>query len=394
MIRKTVSLTTRCSSVYQRLLASSALIAAALIPAAAHAAGTLADTDITLNVSVNFKVDGVDQSKNATPAKVKVDRVINMTLVEAGVDDLRINVAPGTVRARASYKLTNSSNAAVSFRIEGTVLTNSTYTYTKDGKTINHQFDVTSPGVMFDTNKNGAFELGTDPSFALNQQVYFTLAPDTDITFWMFFNIPTNVKHNQTSLIIPLARAVSPSIAPTPGTLEGNSTTDIAATQGPDTDGVDTVLGELASPLSQAYDGMITAVSPVSVQAADLRKMQSLNPAVFEIENTNPGELLVPGAEINYCAGFYNSPSAAELKNFVLKFAMPSNISFDVNTPPRIGTYNIPEAEYSENKCTAATNMSTGSLIEEQDVGWVATGTIPTLSPGYAAVLLVKGKIK
>ena len=77
----------------QLLASASVLAAAALAASPALAAGTAAGTTITNNVTLNYKVGGVDQTAVSASDSFTVDRKVMLTVAEAG--SATTNVSPG-----------------------------------------------------------------------------------------------------------------------------------------------------------------------------------------------------------------------------------------------------------------------------------------------------------
>ena len=77
-----------------RLLASASVLAAAAFAASpAFAAGTTAGTTVTNNVTLDYKVGGIDQNQVTASDSFTVDRKVNLTVAEVGTTTT--SVTPG-----------------------------------------------------------------------------------------------------------------------------------------------------------------------------------------------------------------------------------------------------------------------------------------------------------
>src|SRR5215218_8055833 len=108
-----------------RLLASASVLAAAAVAASpASAAGTAAGTTVTNNVTLDYKIGGIDQNQVTASDSFTVDRKVNLTVSEVGTTST--TVTPGQTGAVTAFTVTNSSNAPLDFALAGTQLSGGT----------------------------------------------------------------------------------------------------------------------------------------------------------------------------------------------------------------------------------------------------------------------------
>ncbi|HEU0133204.1 MAG TPA: hypothetical protein VFR28_00125, partial [Allosphingosinicella sp.] len=99
-----------------RLLASVSVLAAAAVAATpASAAGTAAGTTVTNVVTLDYKVGGIDQNQISATDSFKVDRKVNLSVVESGTS--ATTVTPGQSAAITTFTVSNASNAPLDFAL-------------------------------------------------------------------------------------------------------------------------------------------------------------------------------------------------------------------------------------------------------------------------------------
>src|SRR3954464_5231501 len=140
----------------QRMLASASVLAAASFTASpAFRAGTTSGTTITNNVTLNYKVGGVDQTAVNASDSFLVDRKVSFTVSEVG--SATTSVSPGETNVVTTFSVANSSNASIDVALAASQLSGGTTTH---GGT--DTFDVTTVKIYIDTNGNGSLHKRTD----------------------------------------------------------------------------------------------------------------------------------------------------------------------------------------------------------------------------------------
>jgi hypothetical protein len=114
------------------------------------AEGTAAGTTVTNNVSLTYRVGGVDQNAVTASNSFVVDRKVNLVVAEVG--NATTSVSPGQVNAVTAFDVTNSSNAPLDLGLAATQLSGGT---AKHGGTDN--FNLADVKIFGDTNGNGSF---------------------------------------------------------------------------------------------------------------------------------------------------------------------------------------------------------------------------------------------
>lgn len=167
----------RAPFAFRRWLAAAGAAFLVLSSAAAHAAGTVAGTDI-----VNIAQATYDAPGGGTPVTIdsnivtiKVDELLDVTVVSSDPGD--VIVGAGWTAQVLTYQLTNSGNGSESFTLSADT--------TKPGD----EFDTTFEMVILDTNGNGVHDPGVDTIYTpgANDPV---LAPDESITLFILSAIP------------------------------------------------------------------------------------------------------------------------------------------------------------------------------------------------------------
>src|SRR5438045_1509833 len=141
-----------------RLGAVSLLVLAALAasPAYAASAGTLAGTDIVNTVTVNYNVGAVAQTPASASNTFKVDRKVNLTVVET--DGVTTTVsAPGKTSQVTGFTVTNLSNATLDFALGALNAPNGAGAHSNTDN-----FDVSNIRVYVDTNGDGIWQSATE----------------------------------------------------------------------------------------------------------------------------------------------------------------------------------------------------------------------------------------
>lgn len=141
----------------------------------AVALGTVAGTPISNMATATYTIGGSSLTENSNIEIVKVDELIDMTLIWQDASD--VGVSPGDVDSVLTFNLSNTGNGSEKFNLSA----NSTLG-TED-------FDPTLTGIFFDTNGNGIYDSGPDTQHVAgtNDPV---LAADGSITLFLVNSIP------------------------------------------------------------------------------------------------------------------------------------------------------------------------------------------------------------
>jgi len=219
----------------------------------AFAAGTVAGTDITNTVTLNYKVSTIDQAAVDSSAAFKVDNKVDMEL-----DD---NTGTSTIIPGASvtyaYTLTNSGNKSQFFKLG---LSNQVLNVSDTG-------NITLPAVTYlRTGGTGTSSLTTG---------VVTIDPDATIEYTATFTFPlthgvdTTIENGNSFNILATATATTDATGATP--LTADVATDKNDTTGPTpnlTSKELIVFAEDASVDSVIFNGIISAGTTTTIETA------------------------------------------------------------------------------------------------------------------------------
>lgn len=293
-----------------RLLASASVLAAAAFAASpAFAAGTTAGTTITNNVTLNYKVGGVDQTSVSASDSFTVDRKIMLTVAEDG--STTTSVSPGQANAVTSFLVTNASNAPLDFALAATQLSGGTAAH---GGTDN--FDATNVRIFVDSNDNGAYDAGTDLAASYLDQV----AADSTVRVFVLADIPVNRSTGNVAGVRLTATAAE-------ATAAGSQGAAVTQTSGANTSGVDTVFADTATGGNVARDGAHFAEDDYTVLAAALTAAKSSR-VISDPLNGTTNPKMIPGAVVEYCIAVSNAAGSATATSVSVSDPVPTETSY------------------------------------------------------------------
>lgn len=175
---------------------------AALQTSAAHAAGTLAGTDITNTATATYTGPGGDEvSVDSNIVTLRVDELLDVSVASADTGD--VPALPGATDQLLSFTLTNGGNGSEAFALSAV---------TNGG---GDDFDPTVTSIVLDANGNGAYDPGVDTIYSAgsNDPV---LDADSSLTVFVLSTIPAGAGDTQRGRVDLLAAAVTGT--GTPGT--------------------------------------------------------------------------------------------------------------------------------------------------------------------------------
>lgn len=143
----------------------------------AHAAGTLAGTDIINVAQASYDGPGGPVTIDSNTVTVKVDELLDVTVVTSDPGDIATD--PGAATQVTTYQVTNTGNGDEAF------------TLTADTAKTGDEFDTTFEQIVLDTNGNGVYDPGVDTIYTpgANDPV---LAPDESVTVFILSTIPAD----------------------------------------------------------------------------------------------------------------------------------------------------------------------------------------------------------
>ncbi len=356
-----------------KLLVATSFIPAVMMGAsAAYAAGTLVDTNIQNDVSVNFQVSGVNQTAETASNVFEVDRKVIFTLLEAATTGTT-SVGPNQQDAVTRFQLTNSSNDMLDFSLAAAQLGGGT---AEHGGTDN--FNVSNLQFFVDADPDGAGPLLPDGIFNSAVDTATTvdnLAPDAQRYIFVVGDIPIAQVTGDVAGVTMTATA----LLSTGGAITASGDGDL------NTAGIETIFADTGR------DGIESDGDDYTVSAADLTVTKlsrvvrdNLNGPGTSADPTNPKA--VPGATVEYCIVVSNAATATATATNVavsddLSIATLSDISYD-------GSFQavLDGTVVTGNTCTpGATNASYSG-----GTNGIVSGTLTNIAPGETRTLVFR----
>jgi uncharacterized repeat protein (TIGR01451 family) len=154
------------------------LVSCAASPAAVHALGTAAGTNITSTATVDYSIGGTPASTTSNASTVAVAELVNVTIA---LQSPTISVAAGAINEPLLFLVTNTGNSAETFTLAG------------DSVLIADDFDPTpaSPFIYFDSDSSGDLSPGDTPYVAGGNDP--VLAADASVAVILVNDIPVGV---------------------------------------------------------------------------------------------------------------------------------------------------------------------------------------------------------
>jgi uncharacterized repeat protein (TIGR01451 family) len=294
-----------------RFLASASVLAATAFAASpALAAGTSAGTTVTNNVTLDYKVGGVDQTQITASDSFTVDRKVNLTV--AATDSSTTSVSPGQTAAVTAFTVTNASNAPLDLVLAASQLAGGT---SGNGGTDN--FNVSNVKVYRDVNNNGAYDSGTDTEVSYLDQV----AADASVQVLVVADVPLGRSTGDVAGVRLTATAHE-------ATAAGSQGSAVTQTTGANTSGVDTVFADADSNGNTARDGAHFAIDDYTVLAASLSATKTSR-IVSDPFNLTTNPKMIPGATVEYCIAVANASGSATATGVSISDALPAETTYD-----------------------------------------------------------------
>jgi len=257
----------------------------------AFAAGTVAGTSISNTASVDYSVSGVNQADvNSNAATFLVDRRVNLAVAEVGGGYM--DVAPGQTARVLTFTVTNTTNAALDFRLSAAQVV----TGGADPFGGNDDFDPSNVQVFVDANANGTYEAGTDTATFLDE-----IPADATRTVFVVADIPAGRADDDTAAVVLTATAAEPGAAAALGA-------DVTETAGADTAAVDTVFGDPAGDTDAARSGSHSDTDAFRVRTATISVTKTAT-IISDPFNGTTNPKRIPGAVVEYCIVVANTGS-------------------------------------------------------------------------------------
>jgi hypothetical protein len=343
-----------------RLLASASVLAATAFAASpAFAAGTTAGTTVTNNVTLEYKVGGIDQAQVTASDTFTVDRKVSLTVTETG--NLATTVTPGQTAAVTVFAVTNSSNAPLDFALAASQASGGTAPH---GGTDN--YNVSNAKIYADTNGNGSYDPGTDQETGYLDQV----AADSSRTVFIVADVPLGRATGDVATVRLSATAAEASAT-------GSLGATVTQTNGANTSGMDTVFADTDAGGNVARDGIHFAEDDYRILAASLTATKTSR-VISDPFNGTTDPKMIPGAVVEYCIAVANSAGSAA--------ATAVNISDDV---PDETTYDSAFGILLNGTVTGSSCNADGTSGGSYANG-IVSGTITSVAAGTARTLVFR----
>lgn len=168
---------------------------------AAHAAGTIAGTDILNTAQATYDGPSGPVVIDSNTVTITVDELLDVTVASSDPGDVAVD--SGATQQVTTYQVTNTGNG------------NEAFTLTADTAIGGDDFDTSNAVIYLDTDDNGIFDPGVDTIYSpgSNDPV---LAPDSSINVFILSDIPVGATDGQRAEVELSAVAITGS--GTPGT--------------------------------------------------------------------------------------------------------------------------------------------------------------------------------
>jgi uncharacterized repeat protein (TIGR01451 family) len=353
---------------HPRNLQPALLLAAAtafVLSSGAHAAGTVAGTNINNTATVNYSVGGATQTPvTSNTATFVVDRKVNLAVTEVG--GATTTISYGSVNQVTTFQVTNLTNATQDFRLAASQ--QASLALTLLGLTDN--MDMSNVRVFVDANNNGTYEAGTDTATYIDE-----LAPDTSKTVFIVADAPASGAANGTAGVGLTA------ISATGGTA-GTLGADLAATVGADNPAtVDIVFADtVAGPLDAQYDGKQSAIDAYAVAATTVTFAKSAT-IISDPVNLLVTPKAIPGAVVEYCLKVANTGLNAAT-GLTITDSIPANTTYVANSLYVGGTVLLTACVADGTHYNDTGAAGSGATMGGGSDGTNVTAYIPSLAAG------------
>jgi uncharacterized repeat protein (TIGR01451 family) len=360
------------------------LVAASVIPAvmmgasAAHAAGSLAGTDIINNVSVAYNVGGVAQTAATASNTFDVDRKVIFNVDEKATTGTTV-IAPAQLDAVTIFQVSNTSNDTLDFLLNASQLAVGATT-PRGTDAIDFTAASTFELCIDADNSNSCNGTETWVLASTNPSIN-DLAPDTNITVLARGDFASTVTNGQIAGIRLTATARNSDGTAITASTDANANTA----------GIETVFADAVDAFdnTSARDGIASAVDDYTVNAAALTVTKlsrvvrdNLNGPNTNVDTTNPKA--VPGATVEYCITVTNAATAPVAATNVVvtdNLGTETDVTYDSSFQAVLdGTV------VSGNTCTPGTTNATYS----GGANGIVSGTLTNIAPGQTRTLVFR----
>ena len=297
----------------RKLLSSAGLLALTAMGANPAYGATEAGTSITNNVTVNFQVGGVSQTASNASDTFTVDRKVALTVAEVGT--VTTEVSPGQTAAVTTFTVTNNSNAVLDFALTAAqVSTGGTGAHSNTDS-----FDVTNVKIYVDTNTDGDYDAGTDLEVSYLDEI---ARDGGSRTVFVVSDVPLSLATGSVAAVTLQATSQA-------GGSSGSQGSDLTATSGANTAGMDTVFADASGAATGdgSRDGKHSAMDDYTVKAAVLTVAKT-SKIISDPVNGTTDPKFIPGATIEYCISVANASGSATATGIAISDTVPTEVTY------------------------------------------------------------------
>lgn len=325
----------------QLLGAVSVVALLAMSSAPAWAAGTNAGATITNNVTVSYDVGGVTQNAATASDSFTVDRRVNVTVTNVGP---ATSVSPGQQDAVLAFDVTNLSNSSVDLALAAAL---------QAGTAAN----IANFQIYRDDGDN-VFDAGDTLVTFLDE-----VAEDATVRVFVIADIGLNAANGNTFDVSLTANAHLAGAA--------GLGTELVATAGANTAGIDTVLFDGAGDVDVANDGAFSDTGTYTVAGAVVTVTKSSRVIADPVNQLlaggapNPNAKAIPGATVEYCIRVANAAGAATATGVDVTDDLPADVTYE----PGFGIFVDGDATCANGTAGGSFSTGTGPAGADQVLG-------------------------
>lgn len=347
-----------------RMLGAASVISLAILGAGpAYAAGTQAGSTITNNVTVNFKVGGVDQTASTASNNIVVDRKVNLTVAEVG--STTTSVSPGQLGAVTTFTVTNLSNQTLDFNLAAV----QTATGGAGAHSNTDSFNATNVRIYVETDGTAGFSAGDTLISYIDE-----LAADANATVYAVSDIPLSLATGAVAAVTLTATGLEGGTSGTKGVALTQTTTANTAA-------MDTVYADGAGATDAARDAAFSAADDYTVSAAALSVIKS-STVIWDPVNLFANPKLIPGAQIEYCIAVSNAAGSSTATGVSISDTLPSTVTY-------LSSYGIfVDGTVNASSVCQADGTAGGSFADP-----VVSGTLSDVAAGSTLTLRFRATI-
>lgn len=282
----------------QLLGAVSAFALVAMTSAPALAEGTSAGTTISNTVNVTYEVGGIVQNAETATDNFTVDQRVNVNVEYIGP---ATSVSPGQQDAVIAFDVTNLSNSIVDLDLAAAL------TAGTGANIANFQFYLDDGDNVFDAG---------DTLVTFLDEV----GEDQTRRVFVIADIGLNAANGDEFDVTLTANAHAGSTAGTLGS-------ELVATSGANTSGIDTVLFDGQGATDGVRDGAFSDTGTYEVAGA-LVTVTKASRVVSDPVNLTNNPKAIPGATVEYCIRVANAAGAATATDVNVTDNLPSDVTF------------------------------------------------------------------